>query len=95
MRSFAPAALACFALAAVIGGWLIATVAHGGSSPAAPAAAAPAGTAAAPPVPAAAPVDNDAPARHARRTACIKEAKHRKLVGAKRAAYIKGCTGSS
>lgn len=99
MRSFAPAALACFALAAVVGGWLIATVAHGGSTPVAPVATppagAPAGTAAAAAAPGPAPIDNDAPARHARRTACLKEAKSKKLVGAKRTAYVKGCMGAS
>ena len=35
--------------------------------------------------------DNDAAARHAKRTACIKEAKAKKLVGAQRAAFIKDC----
>src|ERR1700679_2315619 len=35
--------------------------------------------------------DNDAAARHAKRTACLKEAKAKKLVGAQRAAFIKDC----
>ena len=35
--------------------------------------------------------DNDAAARHAKRTACLKEAKARKLIGAKKAAFLKEC----
>jgi hypothetical protein len=35
--------------------------------------------------------DNDAAAKHARRTACLKEAKERKLVGAQKAAFLKEC----
>lgn len=38
--------------------------------------------------------DNDAAARHAKRTACIKEARARKLVGARKTAYIKDCAAS-
>jgi hypothetical protein len=44
---------------------------------------------------AASPIDNDAPARHARRTACLKDAKSKKLVGAQRTAYVKDCVGPS
>ncbi len=35
--------------------------------------------------------DNDAAAKHAKRTACLKEAKAKKLVGAQRTAFIKEC----
>ena len=35
--------------------------------------------------------DNEAAARHAKRTACLKEAKAKKLVGAQRAAFVKDC----
>ena len=35
--------------------------------------------------------DNEAAARHAKRTACIKQARAKKLVGAQKTAYIKGC----
>ncbi len=35
--------------------------------------------------------ESDAAARHAKRTACLKEAKTRKLVGALRTAFIKEC----
>ena len=37
--------------------------------------------------------DNDAAAKHAKRTACLKEARAKKLVGAQKTAYIKDCTG--
>jgi hypothetical protein len=33
-------------------------------------------------------------ARHAKRTACLKEAKARKLVGANKNSYIKDCLGN-
>jgi hypothetical protein len=54
------------------------------------------GAAAAPPAqPAATPApDGDAAAKHARRTACLKEAKTKKLVGARKAAFIKDCTAA-
>jgi hypothetical protein len=45
------------------------------------------------PAPAPAP-DNDAAAKHARRTACLKEAKARKLVGAQKSAFLKDCIGA-
>jgi hypothetical protein len=38
--------------------------------------------------------DNDAAARHAKRTACIKEARAKKLVGAQKTAYIKDCAAA-
>jgi len=37
--------------------------------------------------------DGDAPARHARRTVCLKNAKAKKLVGAQRTSYVKDCMG--
>jgi hypothetical protein len=37
--------------------------------------------------------DGDAAARHAKRTACLKEAKARKLIGAQKAAFLKECVG--
>jgi len=48
---------------------------------AAPATAAPASTATA----------GDAAAKHAKRTACLKEAKARKLLGAEKTAFLKEC----
>jgi len=38
--------------------------------------------------------DNDAAAKHAKRTACLKEARAKKLVGAQKTAYIKDCTAA-
>jgi len=93
MRAFLPAILACLALASVLSGWLIAAAAGGSTDKIAAPASAPV-TAAQKPAGAAAPVDNDAPARHARRTACLKEAKARKLVGARRTTYVKDCMGA-
>ena len=56
---------------------------------AAPAAAAPA--TAAPGATAAAPPSGDAAAKHAKRTACLKEAKTKKLVGADKTSFLKNC----
>lgn len=95
MRSFAPAVLICLALAAIVGGWLIAAAARGGSTADAPAPTPPSFAASAPPTPqkrtAPPAIDNDAPARHARRTACVKEAKSKRLAGARLSAYVKSC----
>jgi len=44
----------------------------------------------APPTPLPAP-DADAAARHAKRTACLKEARAKKLVGADRTTFVKNC----
>jgi hypothetical protein len=54
-----------------------------------PAAAAPAK----PPAPASSTADNEAAARHAKRTACLGQARAKKLVGAQRNAYVKSCVG--
>jgi hypothetical protein len=95
VRTFLPAVFTCLALASVMGGWLIAAAAAPGAGPAKPPAPATAPLPAASQKPAAAPIDNDAPARHAKRTACLKEAKTKKLVGAHRTAYVKDCMGAS
>jgi hypothetical protein len=47
---------------------------------------------AAPAAPSATQAGNDAAAKHARRTACLKEAKARKLISAEKTAFIKHCT---
>jgi hypothetical protein len=85
MRSL-PAVALLIALSALAG--------SGASEP--PAAAAPPPTAAAQPAPASGTgnADNEAAARHAKRTACINQARAKKLVGAKKTAYIKGCIGT-
>jgi len=62
--------------------------------PAAPTAAAIPATsppAAAKPAPAAAPPTGDAAAKHAKRTACLKDAKAKKLVGAEKTAFLRNC----
>jgi psiF repeat len=37
------------------------------------------------------PAANDAAAKHAKRTACLKDAKTKKLVGAEKSAFLKDC----
>jgi hypothetical protein len=75
---------------------LIALSALAGSGASEPPATAPPPTAAAPPAPAPGTgnADNEAAARPAKRTACINQARAKKLVGAKKTAYIKGCIGA-
>ncbi len=38
---------------------------------------------------------SDAPEKHAKRTACLKQAKLKKLVGAQKTAYLKDCRAES
>jgi hypothetical protein len=60
-------------------------------------AAAPARTPATPAptsAPAPDPAASDAAARHAKRTACLKEAKARKLLGAEKTSFIKDCVAT-
>jgi hypothetical protein len=95
MRTFLPAIFTCLALAAVMTGWVI-VAAVTGREPAGFRAEASAPPAPVPkPATAGSSIDNEAPARHARRTACLKDAKTRKLVGAQRNAYVKSCMGAS
>jgi hypothetical protein len=61
------------------------------ASPAAPASAAPSSAAPAATTPVSASVAGDAAARHVKRTACLKEAKAKKLVGADKTAFLKTC----
>jgi hypothetical protein len=58
-------------------------------SPAPAASAAPAKPAA----PASSSADNEAAAKHVKRTACLSQARAKKLVGAQRNAYVKSCVG--
>jgi hypothetical protein len=87
MRSV-PAVALLIALSALAGGW--------SSAASDPPATAPPPPAATPPVPAGstASADNEAAVRHAKRTACINQARAKKLVGAQKTAYIKGCIGA-
>ncbi len=96
MRSLPSAVLICLALAYVVGGSLLAAAASGASPARLPASAPPAAAQRPAALPAAGTsIDNDAPARHARRTACLKDAKTKKLVGAQRSAYVKDCMAAS
>jgi hypothetical protein len=83
MRSV-PAVALFIALSALAGSWA--------SEP--PAAAPPPAAAAPAPAAGTANADNEAAARHAKRTACINQARAKKLVGAQKTAYIKGCIGA-
>ena len=79
---FVPAVALLIALSALAGSWATE-----------PPATSPAPTR---PTPAAAAssADNEAAARHAKRTACINQARAKKLVGAQKTAYIKSCIGA-
>jgi len=57
----------------------------------APGAAAPGAAATPTSPPAAAPPPGDAAAKHAKRTACLKDAKAKKLVGAEKTAFLRNC----
>jgi hypothetical protein len=46
------------------------------------------------PAPAAAAPPGDAAAKHAKRTACLKDAKTKKLVGADKTSFLKNCIGA-
>lgn len=95
MRALLTAISVCLLLA-VLAGRFDAALADTPSTPAtAPAAA--------PPLHAAAPVTpndgtgtsaDDAAAKHAKRTACLKSAKEKKLVGAQKSAFVKDCVGT-
>jgi hypothetical protein len=56
--------------------------------PATPGAANPA------PATSAAPPSGDAAAKHAKRTACLKDAKSKKLVGSEKTSFVKTCTAA-
>jgi hypothetical protein len=68
------------------------TTAPGAAAPgvATPATAAPPAAKTAP-TPSSAPPSGDAAAKHAKRTACLKDAKTKKLVGADKSAFLKSC----
>lgn len=86
MRFLLPAAAFLLALSA-LAGWGRASGASSGAAP--PSAAAPAK-----PAGAGSSADNEAAAKHAKRTACINQARARKLVGAQKTAFIKSCIGA-
>ena len=89
MRSVSAVAL-LIALSAIAGELSWAASAPPATVPPTPAAATPA------PAPAGgtSSADNEAAARHAKRTACINQARAKKLVGAQKTAYLKSCIGT-
>ncbi|HWY97013.1 MAG TPA: PsiF family protein [Steroidobacteraceae bacterium] len=96
MRFSTVAAAVCLCLLPMAGGFTAAPPARadipGAAAPgaAAPAAAAPPAAKTAP-APSSAPPSGDAAAKHAKRTACLKDAKTKKLVGADKTAFLKNC----
>jgi hypothetical protein len=84
MRSV-PAVAHLIAVSALAGGWSLAASPSPATAPPIPATSTPA------PANGASSADNEAAARHAKRTACVNQARARKLVGAQKTAYIKGC----
>ena len=87
MRSVSAVAL-LIALSAIAGGLSWAASAPPATVPPTPAAATPA------PAGGSSSADNEAAARHAKRTACINQARAKKLVGAQKTAYLKSCIGT-
>jgi hypothetical protein len=87
LRFSTVAAAVCLGLLAVVGG--IAAVPPGQSTDVSPGAVAPAAANSAPAAPA--PLSGDAAAKHAKRTACLKSAKAKKLVGAEKTSFLKTC----
>ncbi len=99
MRALLPTATVCLLLSPF---WTVTVNAQSISAPPAPApapasataptapAAVPA-TAASPGTPAATAADNEAAAKHAKRTACRKKARAKKLVGDEKTTFIKDC----
>jgi len=93
---FSTVAAVCLCLAPVAGGFAAAPPAPLTNAPVVVPATGLAATgvpAAAKPSPAAAsaPSSGDAAAKHAKRTACLKDAKAKKLVGADKASFLKTC----
>jgi len=82
MRAWVPTTAACLLLSALAG----ANEPPPAGTPPAPASTPPAVAGAA-----GTPADNEAAAKHAKRTACLKTAKAKKLVGPQRTAFIKDC----
>jgi hypothetical protein len=97
MRALLPTTTACLflsCLAVSLAGAPAGDPVTGTSAPAAPAAQAPAAPAAAAIPAAGTSADGDAAAKHAKRTACLKNAKTQKLVGAKKTAFVKDCVAA-
>jgi hypothetical protein len=85
MRFSIVAAAACLCLMPLAGGFSATPPSQRADAPgaAAPAAAAPGSPTTAP--------SGDAAAKHAKRTACLKDAKAKKLVGPEKTSFLKNC----
>lgn len=98
MRASLPAISVCLLLA-VLPGRFDAALADTPSTTTTPATNTPAAPASHPAAPGT-PNDgtgtsaDDAAAKHAKRTACLKSAKEKKLVGAQKSAFVKDCVGT-
>ena len=88
MRLSAVAAAVCLSLLSLTEGLAATTPAPRTdvAGPAAPATSVPAAAAAPAPAP-----SGDAAAKHAKRTACLKDAKAKKLVGTEKTEFLKNC----
>jgi hypothetical protein len=88
---FPTVAAVCLGLYSAAGGLAAAPPTQIADTPATPAPTTPAPATPAPTAPAPAAPSGDAAAKHAKRTACLKEAKARKLVGADKTSFLQGC----
>jgi psiF repeat len=88
MRFSAVAAAVCLSLLPLAAGFAAAPPALRADVPE---ASAPLSSVPAAAKPAPAPPTGDAAAKHAKRTACLKDAKAKKLVGAEKTAFLKNC----
>jgi len=95
MRALLSAISVCLLLA-VLASRFAAALADSPSPPPTAPAAAPAPHAAAPVTPkdGTGTSADEAAAKHAKRTACLKSAKEKKLVGAQKSAFVKDCVGT-
>jgi len=92
---FSAVAAVCLSLLPMAGGFAAAPPALRADVPeaAAPAGGVPPAVKPAPVPPSGTP-SGDAAAKHAKRTACLKDAKAKKLVGAEKTAFLKNCTAA-
>jgi hypothetical protein len=91
VRFSTAAAAACLSLWAVAGAFAAAPPPRGANVPVAAAPAASSSTASTTAAGAPAAPSGEAAAKHAKRTACLKDAKTRKLVGAEKTSFLKAC----
>jgi len=94
MRALVPTTAACLLLSALAGGFAGGLTAPPNEPPdrTSPTTASVPSTAAS--TTTGTPADNEAAAKHAKRTACLKTAKAKKLVGAQKTAFIKDCVAA-